>query len=60
MNDLRSHRKTLGVKRVLIGGIWYDPAQWSGCATHVAHYLEKFFKVRVDQDLVGCESEADL
>lgn len=45
----------LRVKKVIVGGIWYDPKLKSGCATTVYLYLRRLLQATVDPDLVGCE-----
>jgi len=48
-----------GVGKVEVGGIWYDPAFESGCATEVYLGLRKHFPTTVNRDLVGCESDIE-
>lgn len=43
-----------GVGRVVIGGVWYDPALETGCATTVYLYLLRSLPTEVNKSIVGC------
>ncbi len=45
------------VQSVVIGGIWFDPNLKTGCATEVYLYLLRTLPVRVDKQIVGCETD---
>lgn len=45
------------VDQAVIGGVWYDPEHKSGCATEVYLYLRRVMPTKVDERLVGCETD---
>jgi hypothetical protein len=51
---LRNRLKRDGVTRAVIGGVWYDPALKTGCATTVYLYLLRSLPTEVDKSIVGC------
>lgn len=48
-----------GITSAVLGGIWYDPEEESGCVTEVLKNLREIMPVRVDPSIVGCESDAE-
>lgn len=46
-----------GVTEVVMGGVWHDPTEESGCVTTTWVYLRQFMKAKVDPNLVGCETD---
>ncbi len=59
LEKLRKTLVRLGVKKVVLGGVWFDPDQVSGCVTETYNYLKEYFDTHVASDLVGCE-QTDL
>ena len=59
LSDLSAKLLSLGVKSAIVGGIWYDPDEKTGCATRTAVYLRSKLPTKVDRDLVGCESDIE-
>lgn len=55
LRKLRQQLRNLNVRKVTVGGVWYNPNLKSGCATEVFVYLRQFFEAKVDESLVGCE-----
>jgi hypothetical protein len=55
--DLVALLKKDRVKRVVIGGIWYDPELHEGCATEVYLHLRRHFYTNVNYRIVGCEGD---
>lgn len=45
------------VTEVVMGGVWYDPTEGSGCVTATYIYLRQYMKAKVDARLVGCETD---
>ncbi len=54
---LRKMLERLKIKKVVLGGVWFDPGESSGCVTATYHYLVKYFDVTVASDLVGCDKD---
>ena len=54
---LRKTLERLGVERVILGGVWFDPGEAGGCVTATYQYLKLFFTTTVASDLVGCEDD---
>ena len=54
---LRKMLERLKIKKVIVGGVWFDPGEWSGCVTATYQYLKKYFDVTVASDLVVCDKD---
>lgn len=54
LRRLRRTLKDAGITRVILGGVWFDPSEASGCVTATYKYLENKFDTSVASDLVGC------
>jgi hypothetical protein len=48
-----------GVTKVVLGGLWWQSDLEGGCVTETYLRLRKNFKVKVNEGLVGCESDFD-
>jgi hypothetical protein len=46
-----------GITNVVLGGIWYDPQLKEGCATTVYLYLAAAMPTKIDQKIIGCETD---
>lgn len=54
MRHFRTQLIREGVKEVTLGGVWYYPGGESGCVSEIQDVFRRHFKVKVDEDLVGC------
>jgi hypothetical protein len=48
-----------GVTSAILGGVWYAVDEESGCVTRVLQDLREIMPAKVNDSIVGCESEAD-
>jgi hypothetical protein len=55
--SLKRRLKRDRVTNVVVGGVWYDPKLEEGCATEVYLYLASRMPTKVDERLVGCETD---
>lgn len=54
LGRLQIEMKQVGVKDVVLAGIWYDPAGQLGCVTESLPSLKKMFRTTIDPEIVGC------
>lgn len=54
LRELAHDMKEIGVTKVTLGGVWYDPSKRAGCVTDAYHAFRKNFKTTVDPRIVGC------
>lgn len=59
VRQLRTRLIRDGVKKVTLGGVWYDPEKEGGCVTDVSRIFKKHLQVKVDENLVGCWSSSE-
>lgn len=59
LKKLKNTLERLGVDKVILGGVWFDPDQKDGCVTETYQYLEQYFDTKVASDLVGVEQELE-
>lgn len=48
-----------GITSAILGGVWYEENSESGCVTQVLQDLREIMPAKVNESIVGCESEAD-
>jgi hypothetical protein len=48
-----------GITSAILGGVWYAENEESGCVTQVLQDLREIMPAKVNESIVGCESDAD-